>query len=152
MTTKPCKHRRALFGALTYLVVLAVLLAGGWFYIFTDTATFTVKRTELLDARGENTMIFRAGDEVRLERLYCVKDKLILSASPALVSDNGTIFPLPSLNFMTEGGCHLKLYGFIMPDLPAGNYRIRSTVSFRDGIINGDTVVVLPPVNLRIIQ
>lgn len=152
MTTRNYKHRRALVGALTYLFVLAAFLAGGWFYIFTDTATFTVKRTELLDAHGENSMNFRAGDEVRIERLYCVKGRLKLSASPALVSPDGTVFPLPSLDILTDGGCHLKSYAFVMPDLPVGDYRIRSTVSFRDGIINGDTVVILPPVNLRIIQ
>lgn len=138
--------------AVMFLVALASALTAGWYSYFTDIEGLSTKDAVFLSATGEPITEAKAGDEIRIQRTYTTPSAMSFEFFPTLVSSDGVIYPLPSGVYTSEGGISEKAYGFIVPDIPPGNYTLRTTVNYQEGITNNDRAVVLPVVHLRIIQ
>jgi hypothetical protein len=47
-------------------------------------------------------------------------------------------------------GCHDAIYGFIVPDLPAGEYTYVSSIRFQNNLVGRDEAATFPPIRVRI--
>mgnify|MGYP001592006196 FL=1 len=48
--------------------------------------------------------------------------------------------------------CRETIYGFRMPDLPAGNYTYVNAVRFQNNLVGRDETSTFPPINVRILR
>lgn len=136
--------------AILYLVALALAVASGWYLAATDMVSIQVINSNLTTTNGKPQTVFKPGDEMVVHREFCMTGFVQFTASPALIDEHGTLFPLASGSYAASRGCKKASYGIIVPDLPDGKYTLRSTFEYQNGPLNQDTQLVLPLLKLEV--
>lgn len=152
MTVRMAFRDRAFLLVSMYLAGLFVSLVFLGWLVFLGGNPITVKNGGAVSATGYPNDRFRAGDVAGIKRQLCADQSLAIEFFPALKDSRGVLFPLP--NNMTESqlGCHDTIYGFIVPDLPAGEYTYVSSIRFQNNLVGRDEAATFPPIRVRIMQ
>jgi hypothetical protein len=143
---------RAIMGAALYLGFLFVsVIALGWL-ILIGGKPFTVDNLGPVNAAGLPSQEFRVGEIVGIKRRFCSDQTISLHYFPALRDSRGFLFALPTAMIEQPSGCRDTIYGFRMPDLPAGHYTYVNAVRFQNNLVGRDETSTFPPINFRILR
>ncbi len=139
-------------GAALYLGCLFVsVIALGWLVLI-GGKPFTVENIGPVNTDGLLSREFRVGELVGIKRRFCSDQPITLHYFPALRNASGFLFALPSTMIEQPIGCRETIYGFRMPDLPAGNYTYVNAVRFQNNLVGRDETSTFPPINVRILR
>jgi hypothetical protein len=143
---------RAFIGAALYLGFLFVSMITLYWLILIGGNPMTVTNVGIVSATGFPNDRFHAGDVVGIKRQLCSKHELAVQFFPSLVDSRGYRFPLPGGMAEVQEGCHTTTYGFVVPDLPAGEYTYSNAVRFQNNLVGRDEAATFPPLRIRIMR
>lgn len=150
MTVRMAFRDRAYLFVSIYLAGLFIsLMLLGWL-VFVGGNPITVKNYGAVSSTGFPNDRFHAGDVAGIKRQLCSSQTLAIEFYPALRDSRGVLFPLPGNLTETAIGCHDTTYGFIVPDLPAGEYTYVSSIRFQNNLVGRDEAATFPPIRVRI--
>lgn len=95
---------------------------------------------------------FHPGEIAGIRRQVCSKQGIAVQFFPALKDSRGFLFPLPGSFTEIQGGCHETTYGFVVPDLPEGEYVYVNTIRFQNNLVGRDESATYPPLRVRIMR
>lgn len=137
---------RALVGAGLYLGFLFVsIIVLGWLILIGGNP-LTVKNIGAVSASGFPNDRYHAGDIAGIKRQICSDQTVAVQFFPALKDSRGFLFPLPGGMVEVSSGCHDTIYGFIVPDLPYGEYTYVNAVKFQNNLVGRDEAATFPPI------
>lgn len=143
---------RAVIGAALYLLFLFVaIIALGWLVLIGGNP-ITVKNIGVVSATGYPNDKFHAGDIAGIKRQVCSDQTITVEFFPAIRDSRGVLFPLPGGMVELSSGCHETTYGFVVPDLPFGEYTYINAVRFQNNLVGRDETAIYPPVRVRIMR
>ncbi len=143
---------RAVIGAGLYLGFLFVsIIVLGWLILIGGNP-LSVTNVGVVSATGYPNDRVRAGDVVGIKRQLCADHEVAVQFFPSLVDSRGFRFPLPAGMALAQSGCHTTVYGFITPDLPAGEYTYANSVLYQNNLVGRDEAVAFPPMRVRIMK
>ena len=143
------RDRAYLFVSMYLGALFISLLLLGWLVLIGGNPV-TVKNYGAVSATGYPNDKFRAGDVAGIKRQLCSERSLAIEIYPALRDSRGVLFPLPGNLTELTIGCHDSIYGFIVPDLPAGEYTYVSSIRFQNNLVGRDEAATFPPIRVRI--
>lgn len=150
MTVRMAFRDRAFMFVSVYLAGLFVsLIILGWL-LFIGGNPITVKNYGAVSATGFPVDRFRAGDVAGIKRQLCADKAVAIEQFPALQDSRGFVFPLPIVLSESATGCHDSIYGFIVPNLPAGEYNYVTSIRFQNNLVGRDEAATFPPIRVRI--
>lgn len=145
------RRDKAIIGAGLYLGFLFVsVISLGWL-ILIGGKPFTIDNLGPVNAAGFPNQEFRVGEIVGIKRRFCSDQTITLHYFPALRDTRGFLFALPVAMVEQSSGCHDTIYGFRMPDLPAGEYIYVNAVRFQNNLVGRDETSTFPPITVRIL-
>ncbi len=144
------KKERAFFMACAYLGALFMSTVLMWWLMLSGGNPLTYKGTQIIDEYGQPAAVLHVGQAAGVKRNICSSKTVGVEFFPALIDKAGLIFPLPS--GMTEAGanCAIKTYGFVVPEVPAGEYTYQSAVRYQTSLVGRNEMFISPPVKVRI--
>lgn len=143
---------RALIGAGLYLGFLFVsIIVLGWLILIGGNP-IEVKNIGAVSSTGLPLEKFHTGDVAGIRRQVCTSQSVAIHFYPALKDSRGFVFPLPIGMAEMARGCHETTYGFIVPDLPAGEYSYINSVAFQNNLVGRDETATYPPIRIRIMR
>ena len=95
---------------------------------------------------------FHPGEIAGIRRQVCADHGIAVQFFPALRDSRGFLFPLPGSLLEVQGGCHETTYGFVVPDLPEGEYTYVNTIRFQNNLVGRDETATYPPLRVRIMR
>lgn len=123
------KHERLL--AYTTLALLGLAVLGGTAFFVQSINSLKVQPAKLLNAKGADVRDVRHGDELALERNYCLRREADVEFNPVLVDLNTSItYPLASGVMHLQQGCGIIRYAISVDDIPEGVYRFGDTLRY----------------------
>lgn len=150
MTVRMAFRDRAFLFVSMYLAGLFVsLMILGWLLLIGGNP-ITVNNYGAVSATGYPNDKFHAGDVAGIKRQLCAEKALAIQLFPALKDSRGFLFPLPVTMSESTTGCHDSIYGFVVPDLPAGEYTYISSIKFQNNLVGRDEATTFPPIRVRI--
>lgn len=150
MTVRMALRDRAFLYVSLYLAALFLsLIFLGWL-MFIGGNPLTVKNYGAVSSTGFPNDRFHSGDVAGIKRQLCSTQAVAIEIFPALRDSRGVMFPLPSNLTESAIGCHDSIYGFIVPDLPAGEYTYVSSIRFQNNLVGRDESATFPPIRVRI--
>lgn len=150
--TRLSRGEIAIVGACFYLAALFMSCIAMWWVMLVGGNPFTVENLGVINKQGSLVEKFRAGDVVGIKRRICAESETAIEFFPALRDARGFLFPLPSGVVKLPAGCSETIYGFIVPNLPFGEYTYVSTLRFQKNLVGRDEQAVLPQLRLRIMR
>lgn len=152
MTVRSAFRDKAYLFVAMYLAALFLsLVLLGWL-VFMGGNPITVKNYGAVSSTGFPNDKFKSGDVAGIKRQLCSTQSLAIEFYPALRDSRGVLFPLPSNLTETAVGCHDAIYGFIVPQLPAGEYTYVSSIRFQNNLVGRDEATTFPPIRVRIMN
>lgn len=143
---------RALVGAGLYLGFLFVsIICLGWLILIGGNP-LTVTNVGVLSSTGFPNDRVRAWEVVGIKRELCAERQVAVQYFPSLVDSRGFRFPLPGGMVEAQKGCHTTVYGFTVPDLPAGEYTYANAVRYQNNLVGRDESTTFPPLRIRIMR
>lgn len=152
MTLQFNKRERAILAACAFNGALFVSIIMMWWTVLSGGNPLTYKTTELLDGTGHITKELRVGEAAGVRRYLCSDKNVGIEFFPTLRDKDGLLFPLPSGMVEAENKCTTKTYGFVVPDIPAGEYTYQSTLRFQANLVGRDEMATSPPITVRIVR
>lgn len=151
-TIKIALRDRAFLYACIYIGSLFVaIFVLGWLIIVGGNP-LTVSNTGVISATGFPNDRYHAGDVVGIRRQICADHTVALQFFPSLIDSRGFRFPLPGGMAEAQKGCHSTTYGFVVPDLPAGEYTYSAAVRYQNNLVGRDEATTFPPLRVRIMR
>lgn len=150
MTVRMAFRDRAFLFVSMYLAALFISLALLGWLVFIGGNPLTVKNYGAVSSTGFPNDRFHAGDVAGIKRQLCADKDMAIQLFPALKDSRGFLFPLPVTMSETMSGCHDNIYGFVIPNLPAGEYTYVSTIRFQNNLVGRDEATTFPPIRVRI--
>ncbi len=147
---KCSKHPR--YWAILYLILLAGAVASGWYLAATEVVSIQIIHSALTNTQNQPQTQFRVGDKLVIHREFCLTGYVQFTATPSLIDERGTIFPLTPGVYAAGRGCKKANYGIVVPDIPPGKYKLHSSFTYQNGPLNNDTQLVLPSLSFEVIQ
>lgn len=146
------RKERAFFYACAYLGALFASTIILWWSVLAGGNPLTFKSTQIINGEGREVSVLHVGQSAGVRRFVCSTQPVGVEFFPTLRDKTGLLYPLPS--GMLEAGkeCTVKTYGFVVPDIPAGEYTYQSTIRFQANLVGRDEVTVSPAVNVRIVR
>lgn len=143
---------RAIIGAGLYLGFLFVsIIVLGWLILIGGNP-LKVNNVGVVSATGYPNEKFHVGDIAGIKRQVCSEQTLAVEFFPGLRDSRGFLFPLPGSMVEVASGCHDTVYGFIVPDLPAGEYTYVNAIKFQNNLVGRDEAATFPPIRVRIMR
>lgn len=152
MTLKLDSKERAFFYACAYLGALFASCIILWWSVLVGGNPMTFKSASIVDAQGRAISVVHVGQSVGIRRHICSTKPVGVEFFPTLRDEAGLLYPLPSGMLEAERTCATKTYGFVVPNIPAGEYVYQSTIRYQTSLVGRDELMVSPPVLVRIIQ
>ncbi len=144
------RREKAFLGACLYLAALFVSCVTMWWLVLIGGTPFVVENIATVSNTGMPTERFKAGQVAGIKRKVCSDGSVGARFYPSLVDSRGFMFPLPGSMVQTQPGCSEITYGFIVPDLPPGEYSYSSTITYQNNLIGRDESETFPLLRLRI--
>jgi hypothetical protein len=154
MTTanRSINRNRGFLYACTYLGCLFVgLVAIGWLVLIGGNP-MEVKNMGVVSYTGYPSERFNVGDVAGIRRQVCADHDVAIQSFPALIDSRGFLFALPINMTQALEGCHENTYGFVVPDLPPGEYTYTNSVLFQNNLVGRNEFTTFPPLRVRIMQ
>ena len=146
------RREKAILFAGLYLAGLYISTTILWWVAVMGGNPFTIENMATLNKQGVVESKFRAGDVVGVHRRICSDRAVGMEFFPALRDPRGVIFPLPDGLVQVERGCAELTNGFIVPDLPPGDYIVVSTIRYQTNLVGRDEHLTFPELHLRIMR
>jgi hypothetical protein len=143
-------RERAFLGACLYLGALFVSCIIMWWLILIGGVPFKVNNLAVQSSTGLPHEIFQPGHVAGVKQSICSDYDVGLYFSPVLIDSRGYHFPLQGSLIEARKGCHDMIYGFVVPDLPAGEYRYSSAVKYQNNLVGRDETTTFPQLRIRI--
>lgn len=145
-------RERAFLYACIYLGSLFVgLIVLGWLMIIGGNP-MRVDNVGVVSATGYPNERFHVGDVAGIKRRICSDSDVFIQSFPALVDSRGFLFALPINMAEARTGCHDNTYGFVIPDLPPGEYTYTNSVLFQNNLVGRNEFDTFPPLRVRIMN
>lgn len=138
--------------ALIYLVSQAVMLGLFWDMALVGHNPLSFDVTHIVTGSGQPTSLLKVGSVIGVHRDICSTDQIGVKFFPSLRDAKGQQFTLPPGVYDLDKGCTEKAYGFVVPDIPAGEYTYICAIQFQSSMVGRDDTVMAPPVKVRIIK
>ncbi len=143
---------RASQWAVAYLAALILALLTFWWVGFVGHNPLTVDATRIMTMTGAPTHDLRVGAVIGVHRNICSSERIGVRFFPSLRDASGKQFTLPPGVYEIPEGCADKAYGFVVPDIPPGDYTYICALQFQSSLVGRDDTVMAPPVNVRIVK
>lgn len=143
---------RAFFYACAYLGALFASTIILWWSVLSGSNPLTFKSTQIVNVEGREISVLHVGQPVGIRRFVCSSMPLGVEFFPVLRDSAGLLYPLPSGMIEAGKGCSLKTYGFVVPDIPPGEYTYQSTIRYQSNLVGRDEMGVTPEVTLRVVK
>lgn len=138
--------------ACAYLAVLFLACIAMWWSVFIGGNPITFKNIKMLDASGEQVTELRVGDVVGIHRSLCSTEAIGVQFFPSLHDRQDKMFTMPPGVYELESGCTEKAYGFVVPNIPPGEYTYHSIFRFQSSLVGRDETAASPIVKVRIVK
>lgn len=152
MTLLKDKKERAIVMACAYLAVLFLASIAMWWTVFIGGNPITFKSIKMLDDHGEQVTELRVGDVVGIHRSLCSTEAIGVQFFPSLHDSQDKMFTMPPGVYDLENGCTEKAYGFVVPNIPPGEYTYHSIFRFQSSLVGRDETAASPIVKVRIVK
>jgi hypothetical protein len=152
MTVNFNSRERAFFYACAYLGALFVSCIVLWWSVLIGGNPLTFKSTQIIDATGREVSALHIGQSAGIRRFVCSTQPVGVEFFPTLRDSTGLLYPLPSGMIEAQKTCAFKTYGFVVPDIPPGEYVYQSTIRYQANLVGRDELTLSPEVKLRIIR
>lgn len=152
MTLKFDSKERAFFYACAYLGALFASCIILWWSVLVGGNPLTFKSASIVDAEGRQISTVHIGQSVGIRRHVCSVKSVGVEFFPTLRDQAGLLYPLPSGMLEAERACTTKTYGFVVPDIPPGEYVYQSTIRYQSSLVGRDEMTASPPVTVRIVK
>lgn len=143
---------RAFFYACAYLGALFASTIILWWSVLSGSNPLTFKSTQIVDSVGREISVLHVGEAVGIRRFVCSSMPIGVEFFPTLRDSAGLLYPLPSGMIEAGKGCAHKTYGFVVPDIPPGEYTYQSTIRYQSNLVGRDEMGVTPEVTLRVVK
>lgn len=152
MTLNFNRRERAFFYACAYLGALFVSCIVLWWSVLVGGNPLTFKSSQIVNGEGREVSALRVGQSAGIRRYVCSTQPVGVEFFPTLRDQAGLLYPLPS--GMIEAGkeCAFKTYGFVVPDIPSGEYTYQSAIRFQANLVGRDELTVSPELKVRIVR
>jgi len=144
---------KGVFAARAAAAYVGILLIGClvfWGYALIGGNPLTFHGTQIVDTDGNKITVLKVGSSVGVRREICSSNKVGVEFFPYLRDKAGISYPLPSGMVEYQNECSAKIDGFVIPNLPAGDYVYSSTIRFRNNLVGRDEMTTSPPISVRI--
>lgn len=121
----------------------------GW-SIIVGGNPLTFQSAEIVDDQGRAVTVLHVGQPAGVRRRICSTQNVGVEFFPTLRDAAGLLYPLPSGMIEAEATCGTRTYGFVVPDIPAGEYIYQSTIRFQANLVGRDEMTSSPAVFVRI--
>lgn len=152
MTVRFNSRERAFFYACAYLGALFVSCIVLWWSVLVGGNPLTFKSTQIIDGDGREVSVLRVGQSAGIRRFVCSTQPVGVEFFPTLRDKAGLLYPLPSGMIEAQKACAFKTYGFVVPDIPPGEYVYQSTIRYQANLVGRDEMGVSPEVTVRIVR
>lgn len=146
------RKERAFFYACAYLGALFASTIILWWSVLAGGNPLTFKSASIVDAEGREVSAIHVGQSVGVRRHICSTQNVGVEFFPTLRDKAGLLYPLPSGMLEAERDCAIKTYGFVVPDIPPGEYIYQSSIRYQTSLVGRDEMTASPPVKVRVIQ
>ena len=144
------RKERAFILACAYLGTLFVSTIILWWSVLVGGNPLTFNSSNIVDDRGHIIRVLHNGQAVGVRREVCSTQTSGVEFFPTLRDKSGMLYPLPSGMLYLSKGCSVKTYGFIVPDLPPGDYTYQSTLLYQANLVGRDEMITSPELPLKI--
>lgn len=144
------RKERAFFGACAYLGALGASVIILWWYALVGGNPLTFSNTQVVDEKGRPISVLHAGQAVGVQRHICSTQEVGVEFFPALRDAAGLLYPLPSGMIEAQKSCATRTYGFVVPDIPPGEYVYQSAIRYQSNLVGRDEMTTSPAVTVRI--
>lgn len=148
---KPLYVRRDIAIAILTVVALWASAWLAWNWTVRSEPVFEFKSIATQNLLRENVSTFHVGDVAVVRREMCLKREMGIRFSPALRNEEGVVFPLNGMTAEKPKGCSTLYYGFVVPDLPPGDYTYVNAATYQANSIGRDEYIALPSLTLQIL-
>lgn len=152
MTVGFNSRERAFFYACAYLGALFVSCIVLWWSVLVGGNPLTFKSTQIINGEGQEVSLLHVGQSAGIRRFVCSTQPVGVEFFPVLRDKTGLLYPLPSGMIEAEKACTFKTYGFVVPDIPPGDYVYQSTIRYQANLVGRDEMAVSPEVRVRIVR
>lgn len=146
------RRERAFFYACAYLGALFASVIILWWSVLVGGNPLTFKSAHIVDSNGRDIATVHVGQSVGVRRHVCSVKPVGVEFFPTLRDEAGLLYPLPPGMIEAEQSCATKTYGFVVPDLPPGDYVYQSTIKYQASLVGRDEMSATPEVPVRIIR
>lgn len=146
------RKERAFFYACAYLGALFASTIILWWSVLVGGNPLTFKSSTIINGDGREVPALQVGQAAGIRRLVCSTQPVGVEFFPVLRDKTGLLYPLPSGLIEAEKGCAFKTYGFVVPDIPSGEYTYHSTIRYQTNLVGRDEMGSSPEVTLRIVR
>ena len=144
------KKERAFFWACAYLGALFASTVILWWSVLAGGNPLTFNSSAIVDRHGHSIVTLQPRQAVGVQRLVCSTRSIGVEFFPHLKDKDGLVYPLQSGMFSIDKGCDVKTYGFIVPDLPPGEYTYQGVIRFQTSLVGRDEMILSPGISVRI--
>lgn len=144
------RRERAFFYAAAYLGFLFMSLVILWWVMLIGGNPLHFKGVEIVDQDGQQISALHVGQAAGIRRSVCSTKQVGVEFFPALRDRSGLLFPLPSGMVEAKEGCTTRTYGFVVPDVPDGEYEYASAIRYQTSLVGRSEVMVSPSIYVRI--
>lgn len=143
------KERTFLF-ACTYLGALFISCIILWWSVLIGGNPLEWKGSQIIDSNGQATTILEQGKPYGVFSKICSSRNVGVEVYPSMRSKNGIIYPLQPGMIQVRDICGHRVTGFIMPDLPPGEYTYQAVVKFQTSLVGRDESALSPGILVRV--
>ena len=152
MTLFHNQKERAITLASLFLASLFVASMLMWWTVFIGGNPLTFKSIKMLDTSGKQVTELRVGDVIGIHRSLCSTEAIGVQFFPSLHDSQDKMFTMPPGVYDLESGCTEKAYGFVVPNIPPGEYTYHSIFRFQSSLVGRDETAASPIVKVRIVK
>ena len=138
--------------AVAYLAALVVALLVFWQVGFVSYNPLKFDVTHIVGPDGLPTTVLKTGAVIGVHRSICSTENIGVQFFPFLRDETGQQFTLPPGVYDVKKGCTERAYGFVVPDIPPGEYTYICAMQFQSSLVGRSEVVMAPSVRIRIVK
>jgi hypothetical protein len=146
------RKEKTFFYACAYLGALFASTIILWWSVLVGGNPLTFKSAHIVNNEGREVAALHVGEAAGIRRFVCSKQPVGVEFFPTLRDSAGLLYPLPSGMIEAHKGCAFRTYGFVVPDIPPGDYVYQSTIRFQANLVGRDEMSASPEVKLRIVK
>jgi len=144
------KKERAFFAACTYIGALFVSTIILWWSVLVGGNPLMWQSSQIVDSTGEAVAVLKTGQTYGFMQQICSERDIGIEIFPSLRDKRNVIYPLQNGMLSLREGCRQKVSGFVLPQLPPGEYSFQIMLRYQTALVGRDETTLSPGIKIRV--